>query len=304
MERFGSSERQSVVLTTDCGADMDDQWTLAHLALSSEIRLSGVVTTHAPNLSPPATATAARLAGAVLDLFPLTSRPPVIEGANRPLVDDGSRSHSGADFIVQQARDHTKSDRLAVLVIGAATDTALALLSDATLGDRIEIIAMAFDGWPTGHDSFNVRNDPLAWDVLLRSQAPITIGDADVTLRQLAMTRQQAQELLGDCEPGGPYLVRLLDEWLNAHPILVQQVTGNADLWPVWDKVAVAHLLGMTSIRTFSRPSLRGGLGDDLGFDHHEGTNWTIDWITDIDASRLWSDFRRKMQGTLPMLPG
>jgi len=227
------------------------------------------------------------LAGEVLDLLPLTSRPPVIEGANRPLADGGSRSPSGADFIVEQARDHTTSDRLGVLIIGAATDVALALLSDETLGDRIEIIAMAFDGWPTGHDSFNVRNDPMAWDIVLRSRAPITIGDADVTLRQLAMTRQHAQELLGDCEPGGPYLVRLLNEWLDAHPILVQQVTGNADSWPVWDQVVVAHLLGMTSIETFPRPSLRDGLGDDLGFDHHEVTDRAIDWITDIDASRL-----------------
>lgn len=297
MKRVGSVKRRSVILTTDCGADMDDQWTLAHLALSAEFRLLGVITTHAPNLTPPAVTTAARLANEVLDLLSLTIRPPVIEGAARPLAEGGSTPDSGTNFIVEHARDHTERDRLVILVIGAATDIALALLSDATLGDRIEIVAMAFDSWPAGHDSFNVQNDALAWKVVLESQAPITIGDASVTLRQLAMTRQQAQDLLGDCDPAGPYLVRLLNEWLDAHPILVQQVTGDADSWPVWDQVAVAHLLAMTSIQTFPRPSLR----DDLGFDHHDDTNRTIDWITDIDASRLWSDFRQKLQEALSM---
>ena len=35
-----------VILTTDCGADMDDQWALAHLVLSPEFDVRAVVTTH------------------------------------------------------------------------------------------------------------------------------------------------------------------------------------------------------------------------------------------------------------------
>ena len=41
---------RAVLLTTDCGVDMDDQWAIVHLALHPAFDLRSVVTTHAPNL--------------------------------------------------------------------------------------------------------------------------------------------------------------------------------------------------------------------------------------------------------------
>ncbi len=75
MARQDFAKPCAVVLTTDCGADMDDQWTLAHLVLSSEIELRGVVTTHAPNLAAPAAETAARVVAEVLDHLGLQEVP-------------------------------------------------------------------------------------------------------------------------------------------------------------------------------------------------------------------------------------
>ena len=37
----------AVALSTDCGADIDDQWALAHLLLSPELDLRAIITTHA-----------------------------------------------------------------------------------------------------------------------------------------------------------------------------------------------------------------------------------------------------------------
>ncbi len=287
----GQIRRRSVILTTDCGADMDDQWALAHLALCPELRLAGVVATHAPNLPAPAAASAAQFSREVLEYLPSRVRPTVIVGSNGPLGHDRSGASSGADFLIDRAHGHTTADRLLVLVAGAATDVAAALLRDETLGDRIEIVAMAFDGWPDSDDSFNVRNDPLAWRILLESRASIVVGDAAVTGRDLGMSRERAQRLLGDCPPAGPYLVGLLVGWLEAHSDLVRQVTGDATVWPVWDQVLVAHLLGMTTVETHQRPALR----DDLSFDHEPDTGQTIDWITAIDADRLWADLRLRL---------
>lgn len=107
-------------------------------------------------------------------------------------------------------RAHTEADRLAVLVIGAATDLASGLLADTALGDRIEIMAMAFDAWPDGGDSFNVGNDLTAWRTLLGSGAPIAVGDAAVTpplprrRRQAGLARQARRGTiwLGCCARG------------------------------------------------------------------------------------------------------
>jgi hypothetical protein len=45
-ERQEQPRPRPILLTTDIGADMDDQWVLAHLVLSAELDLRGVVTTH------------------------------------------------------------------------------------------------------------------------------------------------------------------------------------------------------------------------------------------------------------------
>ena len=44
--------RRPVVLSTDCGCEMDDQWALALLALSPAIDLRAVVGAHCPGLTP------------------------------------------------------------------------------------------------------------------------------------------------------------------------------------------------------------------------------------------------------------
>ena len=40
----------AAILITDCGAEMDDQWALAHLLLSTELDLRAVITTHASSI--------------------------------------------------------------------------------------------------------------------------------------------------------------------------------------------------------------------------------------------------------------
>ncbi len=75
--------RRAVILTTDCGAEMDDQWTLAQLAVAPEFDLRGIVTTHAPSLKAPAAETAAGSVREVLDHLPLAARPSVFTGQAR-----------------------------------------------------------------------------------------------------------------------------------------------------------------------------------------------------------------------------
>lgn len=282
------TKRRGVVLTTDCGADIDDQWVVAHLAVAPEVVLRGIVTTHAPNLPAPAAEASARAVREVFDHLPvrLAARPPILPGSSVPLGADGKgRDNPGVQFLRDSACGFSPDNRLTVLVIGAATDAASALLLDPTLAERMEIVAMGFDGWPEGGDPWNVKNDPRAWQTLLRSPVPVTIGDAKVTARDLTMTRAQSHALLDSRGLPGEYLARLFDAWLARDPKFIQTVTGRPDAWPLWDAVAVAHLLGLTTTETHPRPALR----DDLRF--APGAGGVISWVTKIDAPRLWAHF-------------
>lgn len=276
---------------------MDDQWALAHVAVSPGLELRGVVTTHAPNLASPAAQTSLDCAIDVLSYLPISYRPPVLAGSSAPLSDWQPRANPGVDFILAKSRDHSPADRLVILVLGAATDTASALLTDPTLGDRAEIVAMGFDAWPGGHDSFNVQNDVIAWQILLESQVPITVGNAAVSGRNLAMTRTGVQEVFAGCGSTGSYLAQLLLDWLDTYPELAKHVTGDSGTWPVWDEVTVAYLLKLTSSVIYPRPSLK----NDLSFHHPVSLGATagarmIHWITHVDSTGLWRHFARSLQ--------
>jgi purine nucleosidase len=286
---------RDIVITTDCGVDMDDQWAIVHLSLIPELSLRGIVTTHAPNLPAPAAQESARITAGVLDMLGSRERPPLFAGSDNPLSEHAPIPNAGVDFIIEQSQEFGSDNRLVVLVLGAATDVGSALLIDPSLGDRIEVIAMAFDGWPEGHDGFNVRNDVAAWQVILESGARITCGDAASTIRHLALTVEKANGLFGEHGDLGVYLVKLLDDWLMLNDWMAKAVTGDPTSWPVWDEVVVAHLLAMTEWVTHPRPALNPG----PEFDHAPAplAGRTIDWITQIDEDRLWSDFRTRLIG-------
>jgi inosine-uridine nucleoside N-ribohydrolase len=283
--------KRPVILTTDCGTEVDDQWALVHLAISPEIDLKGVVTTHSPSLAPPAAESSARSAREVLSKLSIQPKPPVLAGSSLPLAAKNEpRKNAGVEFLLEQTKGHSTTNRLTVLIIGAATDVASALLIDRDCAERIEIVAMGFDGWPDGKDPWNVKNDIKAWQVVLESKAPIVVGDTAVTAKYLMMTREKAHTLLDGHGPGGAYLAQELDNWLTRSPNVAQTVTGNSRTWPIWDEVTVAYMLGMTTTRTYPRPTL----GDDLRF-RHDHSQGTISWVTRIDSDRLWADLVKKL---------
>jgi inosine-uridine nucleoside N-ribohydrolase len=73
-----------VVISTDCGVETDDQWAIAHLVLSPRFDVRGIVTTHAPGLTPEASVRAVRT---LLDGLRPVRRPEVVAGSGLPLAD-------------------------------------------------------------------------------------------------------------------------------------------------------------------------------------------------------------------------
>ena len=286
------ADRVDVVVVTDIGAEVDDQWALAHMALSPEIDVKGVVTTHAPNLSEPAAEASARFANELIAKFPAKVRPKVLVGSSKPLTDPGKTlPGAGADFLIEQSKGYGGSRRLIVVITGAATDVASALIAEPTWADRVTVVAMAFNEYPKGTDPWNVKNDPIAWRLLLDSRVPIVVGDAGITRKHLRMTPDRAHTLLATLPDPATALLSRFDSWIAQNAKLAESDTGSAIVWPIWDEVTTAHLLGMTKVETRPRPRLRNDLTFDL--DNPKGT---IDWVTSIDEGRLWTDLVAKIK--------
>jgi inosine-uridine nucleoside N-ribohydrolase len=271
-----------------------------HTLLSPAFNVEGVVTTHAPNLfslgndiattdksgAPLALSqiTAAQAREAMAQLPKKFSRP-VIAGSSVPL---DSRTtplpNPGVQFILDTAKKYNSHDRLTVLALGACTDIASALILDPTLKNRIDIVAMGFDSWPKGGDGFNVKNDVTAWQILLDSGVPISIASGAVAIRDLAMDREKSAKLFRSHGSAGKYLDGLINRWMSRNQVLDKKTTGR-DAWPIWDEGTVAYLLGYAQATAYPRPVLQ----DDTTFAHPDSKE-KIEWITSVDAAKLWQD--------------
>lgn len=294
----GSGKQRDIVLTTDCGTEIDDQWAVVYLAVSPQFNLKGVVTTHAPNLAEPRSGTSANCVHDVFRRLHLASPPQVFAGSSVPLPERAPLRNAGIDFIIKTSREYSAKNRLTILTIGATTDVASAFLADPTLGDRVEVLTMGFNSWPRGTDPWNIKNDPLAYSVILDSRAPITIGGADVCRAHLTVDAKRVNSLVRGHGEVGDWLADLFEDFVTKNADFVAQDVG-PQRWVIWDTIVVAHLLGYTQFSTHPRPALNTV---DLTFLPIE-TDKTIRWITKVDETHMWEDFTTKIDKHNANLP-
>jgi inosine-uridine nucleoside N-ribohydrolase len=280
-----------VILSTDVGNEVDDQWAIAYLLVNPEFDVLGIVSAQAPSVAPPsAHTTYLVLLDEVENRLKMTSHPPLLEGSSLSLENAKTpRLNAGVDFIVESSRPYSKNNRLTVFTIGAATDVASAILKDPSIVDRMEVVAMGFADWPKGGEEYNVSNDVTAWQVILRSDMPVVIGAGGVCRAHLALTLDQAKNLLSNHGPIGQWL---WDEYVAWYYRFVKPLRKDdfSKPWIIWDIVTMAYSLKMTTQEVYPRPTLR----DDQNFDHPP-TSKTITWITSVEEQRLWADFITKL---------
>jgi purine nucleosidase len=277
-----------VVLSTDVGNEIDDQWAIAYLLVSGNFDVQGLLAAQAPSLpSPSAHATYKILVDEVENRLGLREHPPLLEGSSIPLSSPTAAEDSDAmHFLIDTSKTYSKDHRLIVLTIGAATDVASAILADPTIVDRIEVVAMGFKNLSSeGGKEFNVQNDPIAWRVILQSTVPVTIGSADVCRANLAMPFDKAAALLANSSIGA-WLWQEYRDWYFrfVKPLRVDDFSKPSI---IWDIITLAYVEGIATHEKIARPVL----GSELSFDKGSDPSKTIDWITAVDSAQLWKEF-------------
>jgi purine nucleosidase len=285
--RLPAQAKIPVILSTDVGNEVDDQWAIAYLLTNPQFEVLGILSAHAPTLpDPSAHTTYLVLLDEVENRLGMVTHSPLLEGSNLPLEDTKVlRNNAAVGFIEQSSKKFSKDNRLTVLTIGAATDVASAILVDPSIADRIQVVAMGFNSWADGGNEYNVENDPKAWQVILRSNVPVVIGSGNVCRAYLGLTFDQARELISNHGPVGEWLWDQYQAWYFRYvkPLRKDDFTKPS---VVWDIITMAYLLKMTGQEVYPRPELK----DDLTFDHIQ-TEQSITWITAVDQKRLWADF-------------
>jgi inosine-uridine nucleoside N-ribohydrolase len=278
--------RIPVVLSTDVGNEIDDQWAITYLLLQPRLEVLGVMSAHAPTISAPAGQTSYRiLVDVVENRLGMSSHPPLIEGGSLPMENAKTpRTSPAVRFLVETSRRFTRDNRLTVLMIGAATDVASAILTDPTIVDRVRVVQMGFPD-EKGGEEFNIANDVHAVQAILDSKVPLVIGPGNVCRASLSLSLDQARAMLATRGAIGAWLWEEYQAWYY-RAVKPLRVDDFSKPWVIWDDIALAHVLGMTKQHTLPRPSMR----DDMTF-AQVNTDQTITWITDVDEERMWADF-------------
>lgn len=288
---LAADDKIPVVLSTDVGNEIDDQWAIVYTLLSPEFEVLGVMSAHAPSIAPPAGKTAHKILKDIVECrLGMKSHPPLLEGASEPLVDAKTpRESEAAKFLIGVSKSFSPQNRLRVLTIGAVTDVASAILIDPSIVDRIEVLDMGFDDWPTGKDSYNILNDITSAQIVFASNVPIVVGCAKVCRENLGLGFEQARQMVSKREPIGTWLWDEFAAWYYRF-LKPSRVNDFSKKWIIWDTIVVAHLLGLTKSEIHDRPNLK----DDVSFEHVT-TGKKIVWITDLDEELMWADFLRKL---------
>ena len=280
--------RIPVVLSTDVGNEIDDQWAITYLLLQPRFEVLGVMSAHAPTISAPAGQTSYRiLVDVVENRLGMSSHPPLVEGGSLPLQNATTpRMSPAVRFLIETSTRFTRDNRLTVLMIGAATDVASAILTDPTIVDRVRVIQMGFPD-EKGGDEFNIANDVRAVQVILDSKVPLVIGPGNVCRAKLSLTLDQAREMLATRGAIGAWLWEEYQAWYY-RAVKPLRVDDFSRPWVIWDDITLAYVLGMTHQHALPRPRMR----DEMMFEQGR-TDQTITSITDVDEKRMWADFLR-----------
>ncbi len=283
-----AQQKIPVVLSTDVGNEVDDQWAIAYVLLSPKFDVKGILSAHAPSISPPAGQVSLGILREVVERrLGMHTHPPLLAGADEPLIDTRTPRQSPAvDFLIRASQGYNEANRLQVLNIGAITDVASAILKDPSITRRIRVLNMGFNDWQKGGNEFNIANDPKAMQVVLDSDVPLVTGAGDVCRRDLALKLDEAKRMMAGRGPIGDWLWTEFLAWYYRH-VKPLRKDDFSKPWMIWDDIVVAHLLGMTESVEHPRPKL----GDDMIFQHLPQNERKITWITRVDSKRMWADF-------------
>ena len=280
-----AAARLPVILSSDCGTEIDDQWQVIYLAISPEIDVLGFVGNHARN-----SLTAAQARDTILDVLEnrlgMAGHPPVLAGSDGPIASPSKpNDNEGVRFLIEQSKRFSPTERLNVLIIGSHSDVASSILADPSIVQRIRVVMMGVDGWPGGNDPWNVKNDPDAARVVFESGVPLVVGCGEVCTRDLSFTTEECRALVGDIGPCGAWLAQCFAEFGGRIDYEGRKV------WPIWDCITGAYLLGFASVTEYHRPRI----GPDLLFDH-ANPQGQLTWVTRVDTQRFWADFTAKLR--------
>ena len=245
--RVPEGKRLRYIVSTDCAAEADDQYTLAHILMTPKLDVKGVAAAHFDRMNlhgygPGETAKASYdEVRKVMELMGMADACPVCMGAPTWLPDESTPIPSeGAQLIIDEAMKEDPRP-LFIGVQGSLTDLASAILMKPEICSRMTAIWIGGGDYPEGGGEFNLMQDPHAANVVFRSEMPLWQVPTS-TYKQFGVSLAELQYRVRPHGKIGAYLFQNLVA-LNERLADGAWPWPHGEIWGLGDEGTVAALL-------------------------------------------------------------
>ena len=278
-----------VIIDTDAANEIDDQYALA-LVLGNPERfaLEGIVAAHFGDAGGhKGIDKSVEETHRVLEKAGLSGRVPVKRGADPTAYVDRPGTSEGVDFIIETARTATPEQPLWLVMLGPATDGALALLREPKIADRVVMFWHGRSAWPNECLNFNAVNDPKAARLMFSVKCRLVLFDTGTFL---TIPPEESERRFGPLGPLGSYL----------HEIRGRRPEWRSPQKGVFDLGDIAALVdpGCVKFERVEAPSVRQNMRYD--FDKPQGP---IVRIHDVDRDRSFQLLEEALRRLRPAPP-
>ncbi len=219
----------------------------------------------------------------------------VFRGSERYLADDQTPVESAAaTHLIETAMTASADAPLYVLVIGAPTNVASALLLAPEIIERVVLLWTA--GYPTTvtdtwQDSFNMQQDIRASQLLFDSGAPLVYLPGFHVGAQLSLSLPEMEAWVKGKGAIGDYLYWLYTN--NPHHPLQGLTDHFARSWIIWDLINIAWLINPDWVPSYLTDA--PFLSDDCRWYRQGPARHIMREALDINRDAIFRDFFGKL---------
>ena len=310
-DQYGYEELR-VIDDTDCAAEADDAFALAHVLLTSKFDVKAVTAANFEHQEDSVQRSYDAICGLV-DAMGLAGQVNILHGGLPMKSEEEYEESDASRFIVEEAmRDDPRP--LYVVAQGALTNVAVALKTKPEIARRMHCIWIGGGAYPKGGHEFNLFNDLAAARIVFKSEMPLWQVPANV----YAMTRVSFMTLyqnLKDCGKAGAHLLQQLwdfnkkyYDWrmggekpkgspeLDVADAIDQAHTtfGKGEAWQLGDSPVVGLLL---NAQAYDRDEIGApDINDDETYRLNPDNPRKIMVYKSIDTQFIFNDFFDKMK--------